>query len=148
MIRELSANDLQSLVRLYGDLHESDSDAASGETLLSVWETIEADLGIRYLGLFAGKNLVSACDIGLIPYLIRGGRPYALNENVVPDRLCRGCGYGRKVLEAAWRFAWDRNCYKVMLMTSRHDEGTSDFCESAGFKRHEKEAFIARPRTS
>ncbi|MBK6004527.1 hypothetical protein JJB11_00365 [Ramlibacter ginsenosidimutans] len=36
-------------------------------------------------------------------------------------------------------------CYKVMLQTGRLDEGTFRFYESAGFDRHGKQAFIARP---
>lgn len=35
--------------------------------------------------------------------------------------------------------------YKVMLLTGRKDEGTFKFYESAGFDRHTKQAFVARP---
>ncbi|MFM1897355.1 MAG: hypothetical protein RLZZ385_2429 [Pseudomonadota bacterium] len=46
---------------------------------------------------------------------------------------------------AALDFAWDRNCYKVMLMTGQRDEGTFRFYESAGFERNRKEALVAIP---
>jgi hypothetical protein len=46
---------------------------------------------------------------------------------------------------AALKHAWDRNCYKVMLLTGRKNEGIYRFYESAGFDRHAKQAFLAKP---
>jgi hypothetical protein len=43
--------------------------------------------------------------------------------------------------------AWDRNCCKVMLLTGRKNEGVYRFYESAGFDRHAKQAFLAKPGT-
>ena len=44
-----------------------------------------------------------------------------------------------------WRLAWSRACYTVMLMTGRLDEAMLRFYEAAGFDRHAKQAFIAKP---
>jgi GNAT superfamily N-acetyltransferase len=90
-------------------------------------------------------QLVSSCTITVIPNLTRGGRPYGLIENVVTHADHRGRGYARAVLQDALSFAWAQGCYKVMLMTGRKDEATLRFYESAGFDRHGKQAFIARP---
>ena len=49
--------------------------------------------------------------------ITRGGRPYALVENVVTDANFRNRGFGRAVLHAAIEASCDRGCYKVMLMT-------------------------------
>jgi len=81
----------------------------------------------------------------IIPNLTRGCRPYGLIENVVTDENHRGKGYGKAVVGAALSHAWSAHCYKVMLMTSRQDEGTALFYESAGFDRHEKKAFVIKP---
>ena len=41
----------------------------------------------------------------------------------------------------------DGNCYKAMLLTGRKNEGIYRFYESAGFDRHAKQTFVAKPGT-
>jgi GNAT superfamily N-acetyltransferase len=84
--------------------------------------------------------------LSIIPNLTRGCKPYGLVENVVTHRDFRRKGCGTAVLQYALRHAWSRRCYKVMLMTGRKDEGTYQFYESAGFDRHAKQAFLAKPQ--
>jgi GNAT superfamily N-acetyltransferase len=144
-IRELSGSDLSALMDLYAHLHDKDLPLASPERLTSVWNSIQRNDGIRYFGAFDGANLIGSCNVTIIPNLTRGCAPYGLIENVVTHRAHRGRGHGKAVLKAALDFAWSRQCYKVMLMTGRLDDGTFSFYEKAGFKRHEKEAFVARP---
>ena len=100
---------------------------------------------LKYFGVVDSGRLVSACNIALIPNLTRSCRAYGVIENVVTHPDCRRRGYGKAVLQAALDFAWSKGCYKVMLMTGRLDEGTFSFYESAGFKRNEKQAFLAKP---
>lgn len=66
-------------------------------------------------------------------------------ENVVTHSAHRSRGHGQALLRHALSFAWSQGCYKVMLMTGRKDEAIFRFYESAGFDRHDKQAFIARP---
>lgn len=54
-------------------------------------------------------------------------------------------GYATALLRRALEEAWSANCYKVMLLTGRMDESTFRFYESAGFDRHGKQGFVARP---
>lgn len=144
-VRELAAQDLSALLDLYAHLHDSDLPQAPAPVVAAVWDSIRGNDGIRYFGFFAGAQLVSSCNITVIPNLTRGCAPYGLIENVVTHRLHRGRGHGTAVLKAALDFAWSRQCYKVMLMTGRLDEGTFSFYEKAGFERHLKEAFVAKP---
>lgn len=144
-IRELTGSDLSALMDLYAHLHDSDLPRASPQRLASVWDSIQSDDGIRYFGVFDGANLIGSCNITIIPNLTRSCAPYGLIENVVTHKDYRRRGYGRAVLKAALDFAWTRQCYKVMLMTGRLDEGTFSFYEKAGFKRNQKEAFVAKP---
>jgi len=52
------------------------------------------------------------------------------------------------LLTHARNMAWQMNCYKVMLMTSRKDERTLGFYEASGFDRNAKQAFyVAAPKT-
>ena len=145
MIRALATHDLAALLDLYKHLHVADDPTASEAVSTSTWNTILNNDDIRYFGAFDGTRLVSCCNITVIPNLTRGCKPYALIENVVTHADYRRRGFGHAMLKAALDFAWSRQCYKVMLMTGRLDAGTFGFYESAGFKRHEKEAFVAKP---
>lgn len=81
----------------------------------------------------------------VIPNLTRGGRPYGLIENVVTHADFRKRGIGKALLAHTLAYAWSVHCYKVMLMTGRKDEATLRFYEGAGFDRHSKQAFVAKP---
>lgn len=143
-IRELDKYDLADLAVLYSHLHE-DEESASIEILQDTWDQILATSGLYYFGLFLGDQLVSSCNLSVIPNLTRHCQPYGLIENVVTHKLFRKQGHGTAVLQHALLRAWREDCYKVMLMTGRVNEETCRFYERAGFRRGEKAAFIARP---
>lgn len=75
----------------------------------------------------------------------RSCRPYGVIENVVTHAGHRRRGYAKAILRAALADAWTAQCYKVMLLTGRKDEGTFRLYESAGFYRNAKQAFVAKP---
>jgi GNAT superfamily N-acetyltransferase len=99
----------------------------------------------HYFGGFVDDVLVSSCALTVIPNLTRGCRPYGIIENVVTNANYQRRGYATALLTAALTHAWSNNCYKVMLLTGRKDEATLRFYEAAGFDRHGKQAFIAKP---
>ncbi|MCG8416252.1 MAG: GNAT family N-acetyltransferase [Pseudomonadales bacterium] len=144
-LRELATEELPELIDLYKHLHESDSELPAEDEIKLIWNEIESNSSIKYFGVFISGRLVSSCTITVVPNLTRGCKPYALIENVVTHESFRRKGFGKAVLDAALKFAWERGCYKVMLMTGRLDEETFVFYESAGFDRHAKQAFVAKP---
>jgi len=143
-VRELQPSDLQSLLALYRHLNPMDPPLDDG-TARDIWLETLANPRSRHFGGFDGDVLVSACTITVIPNLTRGGRPYALIENVVTDATHRRRGWGNAVLAAALEFAWSHGCYKVMLLTGRKNEATHRFYEKARFSKDEKQGFVARP---
>jgi GNAT superfamily N-acetyltransferase len=144
-IRELNLSELDDLLRLYRHLHTKDDPRPPSLEVESLWHTIHKNHDLKYYGVFVDNMLVASCTIALIPNLTRGCRPYGLIENVVTHADFRRIGYGRAVLKYALAWAWKKNCYKVMLLTGRKDQGTFAFYESAGFDRHAKQAFLAKP---
>ena len=144
-IREIQADELQLLLSLYTHLHEHDDPPPSGELAEAVWSEAIANRRIRYFGVFVSGLLVSSCTLTVIPNLTRACRPYGVIENVVTHAAHRHRGYGRAVLAHALAAAWRQDCYKVMLLTGRKDEATLRFYEQAGFDRHDKQAFVAKP---
>jgi GNAT superfamily N-acetyltransferase len=146
-IRELELHELHELLALYAHLHERDDPLPPDATIEAVWSEALANPGIKYFGGFVSGALVSSCTLAVIPNLTRACRPYGVIENVVTHAAHRNQGFGKAVLSHALNEAWRQNCYKVMLLTGRKDEGTLRFYENAGFDRHGKQAFIAKPVT-
>ncbi|MNR15599.1 putative acetyltransferase [compost metagenome] len=144
-IREIASSELAELLALYRHLHAGDDPTPAMDVVETVWQELVSSSGNKYFGAYAEGRLVSSCTLAVIPNLTRGCRPYGLIENVVTDANYRKRGFASAVLAEALAFAWSRNCYKVMLMTGRKDEATFKFYESAGFNRHDKQAFIAKP---
>ena len=86
------------------------------------------------IGRVNGRMLAS-CTLVVIPNFSRGGRPYALIENVVTHQMARGQGLGKAMLAAAVERAWKHDCYKVMLLTGSEQPSTLAFYRAAGFEQ-------------
>lgn len=68
--------------------------------------------------------------------LARRGTPFAVIENVVIASGKQGKGIGRFMLQAAFRLAQEKGCYKAILASSLHNTGAHAFYDSLGFERH------------
>ena len=144
-IRSVGAGELDELLALYEHLHPDDQPLPSRDLIEAVWQAIISNPSHLCFGLYRDAQLLASCSISLVANLTRGCRPFALIENVVTHSEHRGRGYGHALLAHAQAFAWRQGCYKVMLMTSSKDPATLRFYEAAGFDRHDKQAFIAKP---
>jgi GNAT superfamily N-acetyltransferase len=144
-IRMIEPHELDQLLALYTHLHHQDNPLPEPAVVQSVWRELMASPRHRYFGAFLDNALVASCTITVTPNLTRGCKPYGVIENVVTHADHRNQGHGKAVLVQALSFAWSVGCYKVMLLTGSKDQATLQFYESAGFDRHEKQAFIAKP---
>ncbi len=90
------------------------------------------------------QSVVASCTLAIIPNLTRGGRPYAVIENVVTHLEYRRMRLGRRVLAYAVEVARKADCYKVTLATGSRQESTLRFYEGAGFERGGKTYFEMR----
>jgi len=101
----------------------------------------------KYLDLIVAEDegvLLGSCYLNVIPNITRGGRPYALIENVVTHSAHRNRGIGKSLLDHAVELAWEQDCYKVMLMSGRTESGVHAFYKKCGFNADEKQAYIQR----
>jgi len=146
MIREIQKSELADLLALYEHLHATDDPVPGADQVDEVWQSIQGNPDIKYFGAYESETLVATCTLTVIPNLTKGCRSYGLVENVVTAPAFRRRGFGKAILEHALEYAWSRNCYKVMLLTGRKNEETYRFYESAGFDRHAKQAFVAKPK--
>ncbi len=133
-IRNATSADLEILWPLYRELNPED-EVIDNEAAKRRLERLEKYPGSAILIGILEKVAVTSCTLIVIPNLARAGRPYALIENVVTAASNRGNGYGKAILEAAVKRAWEEKCYKVMLLTGSRDPGTIKFYENCGFSQ-------------
>ena len=139
-------DDLDALAALYLQLNPDDA-GASRATLPAILERILATEGLEIIaGELAGR-VVATCYLNVIPNLTRGGRSYAVVENVVVDASLRGRGLGQALVRNALERAWAAGCYKALLQTGSREAAVLRFYESCGFSRSDKTGFVARPPT-
>lgn len=141
MIREITKNDLDSLLELYIHLHES-SVPENSQHLRNTWNQIFNDVNHHIIVCDIEGKIVSSCVCVIIPNLTRNVRPYAFIENVVTHKEHRGKGYASACLNCAKDIAVNNNCYKMMLLTGSKDEKTLGFYQNNGFNSADKTAFI------
>jgi GNAT superfamily N-acetyltransferase len=143
IVRTAVASDLDALQALYLHLNPERPEL-SPATASRVFGEILARPDCHLFVAEAGGDLVASCMLGMMPNLMRGGRPYALLENVVAHAAHRRQGHARAVVEAALAKAWDAGAYQVYLLTSRPDSAVRLFYESCGFALGRKAGYVAQ----
>jgi N-acetylglutamate synthase-like GNAT family acetyltransferase len=133
-IRDALPEDLQSLQDLYRHLDANDVRCSSQEAA-GIFQQFLLYPGSSILVGTIGHELATSCTLVVIPNLTRGGKPYALIENVVTHADRRNRGFGLAILKAATERAWTQGCYKVMLMTGSKKPETLAFYGAAGFEQ-------------
>ena len=141
MVREIYANELPELLRLYLHLHECSVPEMTAH-LAQTWEQIMQDHNHHLIVKVVDNKIVSSCVCVIIPNLTRDVSPYAFVENVGTHGDYRGKGYATECLNYAAQLARKAGCYKIMLLTGSRDPKTLHFYEQAGYNSSDKTAFI------
>ncbi|MBB6484303.1 GNAT family N-acetyltransferase [Rhizobium lusitanum] len=143
-IRPITAADLPTLIALYQHLN-ADDPVPELSLAQRRFAEILAHPGMTIFAAFDGAKAVSSVTLAVIPNLTRGGAPYALIENVVTHADCRQRGLAGTVIRKAIATAWDKDCYKVMLLTGSKDPATLRFYANCGFMQDKTGYQIRRP---
>lgn len=141
MVREIEKNDLESLLRLYMQLHNNPLPEKTAE-LLQIWDTIFQDENHHVIVAEENGKIVSSCVCVIISNLTHNQQPYAFIENVITDEKFRKRGLATQCLNYAKEIAIKENCYKMMLLTGSKEISTLDFYRKAGYNSDDKTAFI------
>lgn len=141
-IRETTEEDLPQILDLYKHLHPEDAAAAEPDAE-AAWGEILANPGVVIFLAELEDEPVGSCTLVIVPNLTRGARPYAVIENVVIHAGHRRKGYGSQLMRYAISRAYERGCYKVMLLTGSRREETLRFYEEVGLERGIKTGFVA-----
>lgn len=141
MIREITREDFNGLMKLYMQLHDNPMPKETKE-LMVLWEKILSDKDHHIIVAEEDGKIVASCVCVIIPNLTHHQMSYALIENVITDRAYRKRGLATACLDYAKMIAKEENCYKMMLLTGSKEESTLRFYEKAGYNRQDKTAFI------
>jgi GNAT superfamily N-acetyltransferase len=144
VIRQAARDDFEAVARLYAELNVDDPPVAGPEYLQVFEEILERD-GVEILLLELDGEILGSTYLNLIPNLSRGGRPYAVVENVVIAAHRRGEKLGRRLMDATLERAWAAGCYKAMLQTGSKTPATHAYYRACGFADDAKTAYLARP---
>jgi GNAT superfamily N-acetyltransferase len=142
-IRPATEADLGPLLGLYRHLSPEDIQLG-GDVADAIWAAMLRASGVLPLVGEVDEQLVTTCILVVVPNLTRGGRSFAIIENVVTHPSYRRRGFGTAILREAIDRAWSMNCYKVVLTTGSKRESTLCFYEKVGFKRGTRTAFEMR----
>lgn len=141
MIREITENDFDGLMKLYMQLHNNPMPEKTDD-MLNIWNKILNEKDHHIIVAEEDGKIVSSCVCVIVPNLTHNQQPYALIENVITDVLYRNKGLATQCLEYAKELAIKENCYKLMLLTGSKKESTLNFYERAGYNKNDKTAFI------
>lgn len=144
-IRPARSQDLANLIGLYRHLGHDDAalePAVASQRLATILDRTGMTVFIGFV-----QDLPAAtATLVIIPNLTRGGRPYALIENVVTHADQRRRGFGARLIHHAVEVAWQTDCYKVMLLTGSTEPSTLRFYGNCGFDRSKTGFQIRRDR--
>jgi GNAT superfamily N-acetyltransferase len=143
VIRPLQREELEPLLDLYMHLFTDDDPLPERKRVLAVWDLLQNSPWHDVLGVELDGSLVASCTLTLTPNLARATRPWGQIENVVTHSNHRRRGLGQALIRQTLEIAWEKGCYKVMLLTGRPD--VHHFYELCGFQKGVKTGFVAHP---
>lgn len=117
VIREARQADADSLLHLFSHLHPEDS---RQEKSLPV--SILRNPDRHLLVAEVGGSVVGTIDLVVVSNITRGGKPWAICENLVVLPEFRGQGVASSLLERAREIASERGCYKIQGISSEKRE--------------------------
>ncbi|MBD3255865.1 MAG: GNAT family N-acetyltransferase [Candidatus Lokiarchaeota archaeon] len=141
-VRKIRADELQYLLELYDHLHENDIPRPSDSQLNRVWKEVFDSKSTNIYVVERKKKIVSSCVLTIIPNLTRGARPYALIENMITHPDYRRLGFAIALLRHVINQCKIKNCYKIMLLSSKSRDRAHNLYKKGGFNNEEKYGFV------
>ncbi|WP_349917839.1 GNAT family N-acetyltransferase [Aeromonas veronii] len=143
VIRACEAQDLAGLLALYQELRPRDpvlDEQAAHEGLAALLGQPHT----RIMVALVDGELASSCQLGIIPTLTNGGRPFGIIEHVITGAAFRRQGLSHRLLERTLALAWALDCYKVMLLSGEGREAAHRLYEGLGFKAGIERGFVIK----
>ncbi len=144
IIRLATPADRAGLLALYRELRPNDPQIPT-ELADSTLQAMLENAQIALIVVEENQQLIASCMLGLIPTLTNGARPFAMIEHVITNSRCRGKGIGSRMLRFAIDIAWQKNCYKVMLLSGMQRAEAHRVYEKLGFRGDVEKGYALKP---
>lgn len=138
IVRAAARADAAALQSLYRQLIDDDNVNVTESQI----QMIEEDTRTRLLVCEIDGSVCATVLISLCPDVMYASQPFAVVENLVVDRGCRGHGIGQVLLREVEEFCLPRNCSKMMLLSSVSRVNAHRFFEHVGFRGDRKRGFV------
>lgn len=135
-IRPSNEADLPAVLALYGQPDFNGDNVLTLDEARDKFERLGSYPDYALYVAELAEGIVGSFCLMAVDNLARRGTPFAVIENVVVATDRQGEGLGRSMLQAAFRLAQEKGCYKVILASSLHNERAHAFYDSLGFERH------------
>jgi GNAT superfamily N-acetyltransferase len=143
-IRLATLRDLDGLATLYRELRPHDPVMSPAQTRRALKRVLATENSLLVVAEVGGER-AATCQLGIVPTLTVGGRPFGIIEHVVTLPEFRRLGLGRAVLDFALKLAWKQGCYRVMLLSGIQRKGAHKLYRAVGFRDGAERAFVAKP---
>jgi GNAT superfamily N-acetyltransferase len=141
-VRKAKSTDLPQILDLYIELQPLDPPIDASKAITVFEQAISC--GVVYFVAENDGQIVGSCYISIIPNITRQCSPIGFIENVVVASEYQRRGIGRKLMNAAVKYAENQGCYKVTLQSGIKRVDAHEFYESIGFDGDSKRAFEIR----
>jgi GNAT superfamily N-acetyltransferase len=141
LVREGDVRDIQDILLLYEQLF-SNTDQAEANRAAKIrghkkaLSEIKQNPNHHLLVAEIGGIVVGTLAIIVIPNLSHMGRPWAIIEDVIVDELHRGRGIGSLLIQRAIQLAKGRDCFRIILSSSKQRNDSHKFYESVGLEAY------------
>lgn len=138
IVRQARAGDSMALQALYIELTRDNAVRVLPEMIeTAFFDSRTCLLVAETAGRVCGTALVSLCaDV------MYGSQPFAIVENVIVESGSRRSGIGSQLIQNIESFCLERDCSKVMLLSSASRIDAHTFFEKAGFASDKKRGFV------
>ncbi|WMN59579.1 GNAT family N-acetyltransferase [Pseudoalteromonas xiamenensis] len=142
-VRLAEKEDLLGILSLYNELRPHDPTLNQQQIDLHGAQLLRVSNTKLIVALVEGK-IASTCQLGIIPTLTNGARPFGVIEHVITSPLFRRRGLSQRVMEHALQLAWENSCYKVMLLSGELRSEAHRLYEKIGFQAGIEKGFIIK----
>lgn len=142
--RHARQDDLDGLLALYQELRPHDP-VINHEIAADALQKLLTDPSINILVVESDQQLVATCMLATVPTLTNGAKPLGIIEHVVTAAMMRGRGIGNAMLRYAIELAWQKACYKVVLLSGQQRIDAHRVYEKLGFRGDIEKGYVLKP---